>query len=89
MSKSRGTFIQVQTYLKHLDPQYLRYYFAAKLTSKTEDIDLNFEDFINRVNADLIGKVVNIASRSCSFINTHFNHRLANHLHEPALYDTF
>ena len=70
MSKSRGTFINAHTYLDHLNPEYLRYYFAAKLTSAVDDIDLNLEDFIQRVNSDLVGKVVNIASRTAKFINT-------------------
>ncbi len=69
MSKSRGTFINAQTYLDHLNPEYLRYYFAAKLTGAVDDIDLNLEDFIQRVNSDLVGKVVNIASRTAKFIN--------------------
>ncbi len=76
MSKSRGTFIKAGTYLEHLDPQYLRYYFAAKLVSGVEDLDLNLDDFVARVNADLVGKVVNIASRCAGFIQRHFNHRL-------------
>ena len=63
MSKSRGTFIMARTYLNHLNPEYLRYYYAAKLNEKIEDIDLNLEDFIQRINSDLVGKVVNIASR--------------------------
>jgi methionyl-tRNA synthetase len=69
MSKSRGTFINARTYLDHLNPEYLRYYFAAKLTCNVDDIDLNLEDFIQRVNSDLVGKVVNIASRTAKFIN--------------------
>ena len=69
MSKSRGTFIKARTYLAHLNPEYLRYYFAAKLSSSVEDIDLNFNDFKQRVNSDLVGKVVNIASRCAGFIN--------------------
>ncbi|MDO3384602.1 methionine--tRNA ligase [Gilvimarinus sp. SDUM040013] len=68
MSKSRGTFINGQTYLQHLDPEYLRYYFAAKLTSAVDDLDLNLDDFIARVNSDLVGKVVNIASRTAKFV---------------------
>jgi methionyl-tRNA synthetase len=68
MSKSRGTFINGKTYLEHLNPGYLRYYFAAKLTSNVDDIDLNLDDFIQRVNSDLVGKVVNIASRTAKFI---------------------
>jgi methionyl-tRNA synthetase len=69
MSKSRGTFINARTYLDHLNPEYLRYYFAAKLTSAVDDLDLNLDDFIQRVNSDLVGKVVNIASRTAKFIN--------------------
>ncbi|TBR42797.1 methionine--tRNA ligase [Marinomonas agarivorans] len=76
MSKSRGTFIKARTYLNHLDPQYLRYYFAAKLNSTPDDIDLNLADFIQRVNSDVIGKVVNIASRTASFINKKFDNQL-------------
>lgn len=68
MSKSRGTFIKASTYLDHLDAEYLRYYYAAKLSGSVDDIDLNLEDFVQRVNSDLIGKVVNIASRSAKFI---------------------
>lgn len=68
MSKSRGTFINGKTYLQHLDPEYLRYYFAAKLTSAVDDLDLNLDDFIARVNSDLVGKVVNIASRTAKFV---------------------
>jgi methionyl-tRNA synthetase len=68
MSKSRGTFIKAETYLRHLNPEYLRYYFAAKLSGHIDDIDLNLEDFAQRVNADLVNKVVNIASRSAGFI---------------------
>ncbi len=69
MSKSRGTFIMASTYLDHLDPQYLRYYFAAKLNGSVEDFDINLDDFTQRVNADLVGKLVNLASRSAGFIN--------------------
>lgn len=69
MSKSRGTFIKASTYLEHLDAEYLRYYYAAKLSGGVDDIDLNLEDFIQRVNSDLVGKVVNIASRSAKFIS--------------------
>ncbi|MBB3167589.1 methionine--tRNA ligase [Simiduia aestuariiviva] len=69
MSKSRGTFINAKSYLEHLNPEYLRYYFAAKLTGGVDDLDLNLEDFVNRVNSDLVGKVVNIASRTAKFVN--------------------
>lgn len=87
MSKSRGTFIEVGQYLNHLDPEYLRYYFAAKLNGRVEDLDLNFDDFMLRVNADLVGKVVNIASRCAGFINKRFEHQLSESLCEPALYE--
>jgi methionyl-tRNA synthetase len=87
MSKSRGTFIKAGTYLKHFDPDYLRYYFAAKLSSRIDDIDLNFTDFLQRVNSDLVGKFVNIASRCAGFINKQFNGQLSSTLENPALID--
>ena len=87
MSKSRGTFIKARTYLNHLNPEYLRYYFAAKLTSRIDDIDLNLEDFINRVNADLVGKVVNIASRCAGFIVKRFDKTLSSSLSNQSLFD--
>jgi methionyl-tRNA synthetase len=68
MSKTRGTFINARTYLEHLDPQYLRYYYAAKLNGQPEDLDLNLEDFINRVNAELINKIANLVSRVVPFV---------------------
>ncbi|WP_415896674.1 methionine--tRNA ligase [Neptuniibacter sp. QD72_48] len=86
MSKSRGTFIMAETYLKHLRPEYLRYYFAAKLSSGIDDIDLNLEDFRMRVNADLVNKVINIASRCAGFIKKKFDGEMAPALSEPALY---
>ena len=89
MSKSRGTFIKARTYLDHLNPEYLRYYFAAKLGSGLEDIDLNLEDFSARVNSDLVGKVVNIASRCAGFIKKKFDGKLAASLPEPDLYNKF
>ena len=85
MSKSRGTFIKARTYLDHLDPEYLRYYFAAKLGPNVEDIDLNLADFTARVNADLVGKLVNIASRTASFITKRFDGRLADSLPDSPL----
>jgi methionyl-tRNA synthetase len=85
MSKSRGTFIMARTYLDHLDPEYLRYYFAAKLGDGIEDLDLSLEDFMARVNSDLVGKVVNIASRCAGFINKRFDGRLSEDVAEPAL----
>ncbi len=89
MSKSRGTFIKASTYLAHLDPEYLRYYFAAKLNDRVEDLDLNLEDFVQRVNSDLVGKVVNIASRSAGFITKRFDGQLSNTIAEPALVQQF
>jgi methionyl-tRNA synthetase len=89
MSKSRGSFIRARTYLDHLHPDYLRYYFAAKLGPGTGDIDLNLEDFVQRVNADVVGKVVNIASRCAGFIQRHFDGRLAAELPRPDLYADF
>ncbi len=89
MSKSRGTFIQARTYLNHLNPDYLRYYFAAKLSNGLADIDLNLEDFVLRVNSDLVGKVVNIASRTAGFINKKFGGQLAHQLPEMDLYNKF
>ena len=76
MSKSRGTFINARTYLDHLNPEYLRYYYAAKLSSGIDDIDLNLDDFIARINSDLVGKYVNIASRTANFIVKHFDGEL-------------
>lgn len=78
MSKSRGTFITAESYLKQgLNPEWLRYYFAGKLSSTLEDIDLNLEDFIARINADLIGKYINIASRAAGFIVKRFDGKLS------------
>ncbi|GKX62478.1 methionine--tRNA ligase [Pragia fontium] len=89
MSKSRGTFIQASTYLKHLDPDCLRYYYAAKLSSRIDDIDLNLEDFVQRVNADIVNKVVNLASRNAGFINKRFGGQLSAKLADSELYKTF
>ncbi len=89
MSKSRGTFIKARTYLDHLNPEYLRYYFAAKLSAGVDDIDLNFEDFTQRVNSDLVGKVVNIASRCSGFIKKRFDGQLSAHCAEPELFKEF
>ena len=89
MSKSRGTFIQASTYLKHLDPDCLRYYYAAKLSPHIDDIDLNLEDFVQRVNSDLVNKVVNIASRSAGFISKRFDGKLSDKVAEPELYSQF
>ena len=89
MSKSRGTFIKARTYLDNLDPGYLRYYYAAKLGPTIEDIDLNLDDFIARVNADLVGKLVNIASRCAGFISKRFDGRLSGELADEALFAEF
>ncbi|WP_274054562.1 methionine--tRNA ligase [Thalassomonas haliotis] len=87
MSKSKGTFIKGRTYLEHLNPEYLRYYYAAKLTSRIDDLDLNLEDFAQRVNSDLVGKVVNIASRCASFITKRFDGMLSTNIDNQALAD--
>ncbi|WP_244062245.1 methionine--tRNA ligase [Aeromonas caviae] len=89
MSKSKGTFIKASTYLKHLDPECLRYYYAAKLNSRIDDLDLNLEDFVSRVNADVVNKLVNLASRNAGFIAKRFDGKLAATCAEPALYAEF
>jgi methionyl-tRNA synthetase len=89
MSKSKGTFIKGRTYLDHLNPEYLRYYFASKLSDAVSDIDLNFEDFAQKVNSDLVGKVVNIASRCASFITKRFDGKLSSNVLEPELVAEF
>ena len=85
MSKSRGTFIKARTYLNHLRPEYLRYYFANKLSARVEDIDLNLQDFKTRINSDLVGKYINLASRSFPFITKNFNGQLAEELTDNSL----
>jgi len=89
MSKSRGTFIKASTYLAHLDAEYLRYYFAAKLNASVDDIDLNLEDFVQRVNSDVIGKVVNIASRCAGFLRKGYDDMLSPGCAEQVLWDEF
>jgi methionyl-tRNA synthetase len=89
MSKSRGTFIKARTYLDNLNPNYLRYYYAAKLGPGMDDIDMNLDDFTARVNSDLIGKLVNIASRCAGFITRYFDGRLAGTLDDPDLFAEF
>ncbi|AKP74474.2 Methionine--tRNA ligase [Piscirickettsia salmonis] len=89
MSKSRGTFIKARTYLNHLSSEYLRYYFAAKLNRRIDDIDLNLEDFSQRINSDLVGKVVNIASRCAGFIKKRFDNQLATTLDDIDLFNEF
>ncbi|MDE0691765.1 MAG: methionine--tRNA ligase [Gammaproteobacteria bacterium] len=86
MSKSRGTFINAATYLDHLDPEYLRYYFATKMAANTDDMDINLDDFVQRVNSDLVGKVVNIASRCAGFIGKSFGGTLTERIHDEALW---
>ncbi|MEM7250924.1 MAG: methionine--tRNA ligase [Pseudomonadota bacterium] len=87
MSKSRGTFIMARTYREHLGPDYLRYYFACKLGGGIDDLDLSFDDFLSRVNADLVGKFVNIASRCAGFITRQFDGQLSSRLAEPKMYE--
>ncbi|CAD2224743.1 methionyl-tRNA synthetase [Pseudoalteromonas sp. 3J6] len=89
MSKSKGTFIKARTYLDNLDPEFLRYYYAAKLNSGITDLDLNLEDFAQRVNSDLVGKVVNIASRCAGFITKKFDGKLSDTIMEPQLLAEF
>ncbi|MCO7231015.1 MULTISPECIES: methionine--tRNA ligase [unclassified Cobetia] len=89
MSKSRGTFIKADTYAQFLNPEYLRYYFAAKLTSGVDDLDLNLEDFTARVNSDLVGKVVNIASRCAGFVKKFGDGKLSTTCAEPELVERF
>ena len=89
MSKSRGTFIQAATYLKHLDPEYLRYYYAAKLSPRIDDLDLNLDDFVQRVNTDLVNKLVNLASRNAGFIQKRFDGVLAANLDDADLFAEF
>ena len=86
MSKSRGTFIMAADYLQFLDPEYLRYYYATKLNGSSDDIDINLDDFVQRVNSDLVGKVINIASRCAGFIHKQFDGKLASSLHDEPLW---
>ena len=90
MSKSRGTFVMARTYLDHgLDPEALRYYFAAKTSGGVDDLDLNLADFVSRVNSDIVGKFVNLASRCAGFIDKRFDGQLADALPDPAMYARF
>ncbi|SDJ71441.1 methionyl-tRNA synthetase [Ferrimonas sediminum] len=89
MSKSRGTFIKARTYLDHLNPEYLRYYYAAKLNNRIDDLDLNLEDFTQRVNSDVVGKLVNIASRTAGFISKRFDGKLSEQVDAPELLAEF
>lgn len=88
MSKSRGTFIQAQTYLEHLSSEYLRYYFASKLSASIDDFDLNLDDLRQKTNADLVGKLVNLASRCAGFITKRFDGTLAHEMAQPELFAT-
>ncbi|MCE2570314.1 methionine--tRNA ligase [Motilimonas eburnea] len=89
MSKSKGTFINAATYLKYLEPECLRYYYTAKLSSRVDDLDLNLDDFVQRVNADVVNKLVNLASRNAGFISKKFDGMLAEEFAEPELYQQF
>lgn len=89
MSKSRGTFINARQYLEHLNPEYLRYYLASKLSSGIVDLDFQLEDFVQRVNSDLVGKFINIASRCAGFITKHFDGKLSAKCSNPKLYQEF
>ncbi len=89
MSKSRGTFIKARTYLDHLNPEYLRYYFATKLSHNIDDLDFHTDDFIARVNSDLVGKFVNIASRCAKIINGTFDSQLSSSLLQPEMFNHF
>ena len=86
MSKSRGTLVTARTYLQHLHPEYLRYYFAFRLDGSISDIDLNFDDFVQRVNSDLVGKLVNIASRTAKLLKSNCANQLGDNLDEPELF---
>ncbi|VFP88507.1 Methionine--tRNA ligase [Candidatus Erwinia haradaeae] len=89
MSKSRGTFITAKAWLKYFDSDSLRYYYASKMSSNIEDVDLNLEDMMHRVNSDIVNKVVNLASRTASFINQRFLGQLSSAIPDPELYETF
>lgn len=89
MSKSKGTFIKASTYLENLDPECLRYYYAAKLTSRVDDLDFNLEDFAQRVNSDVVNKLVNLASRTAGFIAKKYEGKLSETVSEPELYQQF
>ena len=89
MSKSRGTFIEAKDYLKYLDPEFLRYYFASKLNDGIEDIDLNFDDFLQKINSDLVGKLVNLASRCSTFIEKKSKFLLSKDLENEKLFKDF
>lgn len=89
LSRSRGTLIQVDTYIRHLPPESLRYYFATKLGKSSKSVDLNFKDFLLRVNSDISGKIVHIAARCATVLSKQFNQQLAPFLHDEELLDRF
>ena len=89
MSKSRGTFIKADTFLRHFPAETLRYYYAAKMNNKIDDIDFNLDDFVKRVNADIVNKLVNLAARSAGFLTKSFDGMLSERLPDPALYQKF
>ncbi|AKC60033.1 methionine--tRNA ligase [Blochmannia endosymbiont of Polyrhachis (Hedomyrma) turneri] len=89
ISKSHGTLIKAKTYLSHLNPETLRYYYATKLSSNIDDIDLNFNELIHKINGDIVNKIVNLAARNAKFINQYCNGALSNYLLEPIIYNTF
>ncbi len=89
MSKSRGTFITAQKYLKYLDPEYLRYYFASKLNGTVEDIDLNWTDFSQKINTELVGKLINIASRCAKLLENYCQNQLSEQIIAPQLLQSF
>ncbi|CAL4042153.1 Methionine--tRNA ligase [Buchnera aphidicola (Phyllaphis fagi)] len=89
LSKSRGSLISVKKWIKYLDSDSLRYYYASKLSSKIEDIEINLEEFTNRINSDIVNKIVNLASRSASFLNNYFSNILSFELDNKKLYHTF
>ena len=89
MSKSRGTFIKASDYLKHLDPEFLRYYFASRLNDSIEDIDLNFDDLTKKINSDLVGKLINLASRCSSFLEKNSDLMLSKKLENKEKFTEF
>ena len=89
MSKSKGTFVRAATFLEHLDPDFLRYYFAAKIGGGVDDLDLSWDDFVLRINSDVVGKIVNVASRCTSFVSKQFDGRLSGSLAKPELFNEF
>lgn len=89
MSKSKGTFIKASTYLKHFNPECLRYYYASKMNAKIDDLDLNLSDFVAKVNSDIVNKLVNLASRTAGFITKFFDGKLSDTIEDEALFNKF